>query len=822
MKKFKNIFALLVIALVGLSLTGCSEDNLDTNQYKGGVTLNVWGPNPVLRNGQSYLRFLGSNLDQISQVVIPGVGPITNIEVIKSGVPSEIRVLVPKDGPIEGYITLITKDDKEITTNTQLTYTENIVFEKFSPESAMPGEVITIEGDYMNLIHMIEFADGVFVSEQDFVSQDRYKIEVVLPEEARTGRINLYTADLTVETEADEDVSYNIITSDEILEVGTPTVSKIAGREETDPMGTIVSKVGETVTITGANFDLIDAIKFGENDNVFTLDEFSVSTDGKTITFPLPAEAPDGAINLVCRSGVEVPAGVLETVAPSNCSATPNPVKNGAQLTISGQDMDVVASVEFFDKDGGVIDAGDITVAAGSVVVAAVPELAVEGNLVLRMANGKGVEVPFTLVKPEVTAYTPSPANAGGALSIEGTDLDLVASIAFGAGVYTVKEGDVNADGTILNVTVPMEGESGKPVFTLKNGMTVEAPEITINEAKFCYAVELPGEDDEIKAGSAMSITVANGDVLTGVEMNGVGCQYILTGENNDQLIIGIPNDTPADAKLRLISSNGEITYEITIIPATEVKKEVWKGMTEITWNDGGRVIIPASAFEDVPEGALLTLCYTQKDGAWGQAQCNYGDWSGINFNGEAEGAITFNQTLVPTDVYGWFTDGVLSRETSVVLTQEILANIQAKKGECEDQTNCGIIIQGGDIIFTKVTISYTRDFEKNLASFITNMDGTDITYPYSFTWDDTGRFSLTPSDLAAMGAKAGSKLLFYKDAGESGQIQINDSSWAQIVTLTDWSEGKDLLEYELTSSDVSGGLVIQGGINGITKIAIL
>ena len=41
MKNFKYIYTLLVMALVGLSLTACSEDNLDTNQYKGGISLNA-------------------------------------------------------------------------------------------------------------------------------------------------------------------------------------------------------------------------------------------------------------------------------------------------------------------------------------------------------------------------------------------------------------------------------------------------------------------------------------------------------------------------------------------------------------------------------------------------------------------------------------------------------------------------------------------------------------------------------------------------------------------------------------------------------------
>jgi hypothetical protein len=56
MKNFKHIYTLLVMALVGLSLAACSNDDLDTNQYKGGFSLNAYGPNPVMRGGT--LRFV--------------------------------------------------------------------------------------------------------------------------------------------------------------------------------------------------------------------------------------------------------------------------------------------------------------------------------------------------------------------------------------------------------------------------------------------------------------------------------------------------------------------------------------------------------------------------------------------------------------------------------------------------------------------------------------------------------------------------------------------------------------------------------------------
>ena len=77
MKKIYSVFTLLVVALAGLSLTACSNNDLDTDQFQGGVALNVYGPSPVMRGGQ--LRFIGSNLDQVREVIIPSNISFTNI-----------------------------------------------------------------------------------------------------------------------------------------------------------------------------------------------------------------------------------------------------------------------------------------------------------------------------------------------------------------------------------------------------------------------------------------------------------------------------------------------------------------------------------------------------------------------------------------------------------------------------------------------------------------------------------------------------------------------------------------------------------------------
>lgn len=801
MKKIKNIFSLLVVALAGLLLTACSKDDLGTNQYQGGVSLNVYGPSPVMRGGQ--LRFLGSNLDQIREVIIPDGISITNIEVVKAGVPSEIRVTIPKDGPVPGKVILVSKTDERITTKTDLNYIEGIEITAF-PTSAMPGDVIKIEGDYLNLIYSLAFADNVLVSADDFVSHDRYAIEVKVPEEAKTGKLELYTADLTVVDK--NSVEYQIIKTDEAIEIGVPTTEEVKSPRGTAAAeGEITAKAGEKITLTGSYYNVVSAIAFGDVE----VSEIEVSEDGTTLSFVVPATAPDGVFNLVCKSGEEVPVATLTTIKPTNCTATPNPVKALKALTISGQDMDLVTGVKFEGADA--LSGDKITVAADKVVVGAVPETATEGKLQLVMANGATVDVTFTLVKPVATAYSANPVSAGSVLQITGTDLDLVKSVTFGEAIAELEKDAVSADGTTLTVKVPMEGKSGKPKLNLANGTSVEAPELTIDEAVFCYAVALPGAEEELKAGNSMTITVANGDKLTGVQMNGTDCQWILTGEDKNQLIIGIPEDAKAKSVLKLISSNGEISYNIAVIPATSVKKTIWSGLKELTWNDGGRIAIPAATFEDVPAGAILTIAYTQVDQTWGDAQFNYGDWSGINFTEAGEGVVTFNKDLVPTDIYGWFKDGILNRETSMILTQDILDKIQTKKGGCEGQENCGIIIQGAALTVSKITLEWENPSE--ITIWEGNEDLSGGAQPY--IGSDGG------AEFIENNVKAGQTVRFYIEPTEEGwYYEVFEGHWGPKYAKYDASSGiaygsKGAVELTLTQDMIDAALV-KGGWGGI------
>ncbi len=821
MKKTKNIFALLVLAIVGLSLTACSEDDLDTNQYKGGVSLNAYGPNPVMRGGQ--LRFVGSNLDKIASIQIPGAPAITNFDVVKSGVPSEIRITVPKDGPTVGVVKLTTKDNQTIATKTELTYTEPIEFEGFTPASAMPGDVITIKGDYLNLIQSLAFADGVIIGEADFKSRDRYAITVAVPEEAQTGKIELYTADLTVAS--DEELDYQIITSDDAIEIGTPTVGSLKGRNTAEPLGNITAKAGETISLAGNHFNLVADVQVAG----VSLKELKIANDGTGVIGTLPAEAPSGDIVIVCKSGIEVPAGTLTTVKPSNCMASPNPVRALTGLIINGADMDVVTAVAFPVNEGDPVEGGEIEVSADKVLVKSVPDAAVDGNLSLIMANGETVAVAFTLVKPTVTGYDKPSVSAGGTLTIEGTDLYLVKTVQFGDGSDVVKIEGTDFTAKAITVNVPMNAATGAPILMLANGTTVaNVPEVSIEEAVFCYATELPGDDAELKAGESLTLTVANGDKLTGVQIDGNDCQFVLV-KDNTQLIIGVPTTAKGGSKVRLVSSNGEITYSIDFIPNTEVTTVLWTGAADLagwSWNwqvgDGAQGADNPKMFSDMDlqEGDVIRIYLTNYN-EWWQVQFFDGHWAGQAEIGNATGLNNGNN--INSGIWNLAEhNGCIEIPVTAVLKEQLTT--------FNDWGYCWIM-QGEGVVVTKIAVTHYTSLET-------------VVWTGEAVADDWGGQPYILSDggaeLLAAGMKVGSIIRVYLTATDAAwNCQIVDGHWnpntpfdgcdfnngnwnlaehngALEITVTDF-----IYEHITTSGGWGGSFLLNGDNVVCTKVTI-
>lgn len=670
MKRHNKSFLWLVLLLIcsTFAFTSCDRDDLNTDQYGNEISVLSYGPNPVLRGG--VLTFKGANLDQITEIDLPGAEAITSINVVTSGKNSEINIEVPAEKCEPGIVTLKTAKNGEIKTLTPITYIENLKFtgfyvgEKKENLVGNVGDVLTIEGDYLNNITSVIFANGATMDAESFKSQTRYQIQLVIPAEAGEGRFQISDGN-------------NYMYSEGALSINAPEI------DANNAIGKSLIKAGETEVLRGTSLDQIASIEL--NGATVEAADFKSQTASE-ITFVISSKVADGEITAVTKSGIRIPFGEITTVVPSQLVATPSPIKNGEEITISGKDMDLITGIAFPNAKESKLNKVETTK-----VTSTVPEDAQEGDITLSLDNGKTVTVAYTLVKPTVIACTPAAITAGERTIIKGTDLDLVASVTFPGDVEQTVEKFAAQNANAIAVTVPAACAGTGFKLNLKNGTTINIDgQLSIKAATDpAIASVTPGE---AIAGSTITITGKN---FQNIQNLYIGSYKVnrYTSRTNTEIVCQVP-------------ANAEVgTYKIVM--------------------------------ED-PDGNKI---------------------EGPEFK------------VVPA--------------------------------------------------------------EKDIATITTNIDNSAIKYPYNFTWDDTGRFRIMKADLIKLGVKVGSKMLFYKEAGVTGQVQINNANWGAIDTVSDWDGNKDcivkvfdaaMMEAVNSISDGWGdtAFILQGDLKNVTKIAIL
>lgn len=380
--KFSAWWMVCLILLSSLTFTACETNDVDTNQYKGGISLNVFGPSPVLRGGE--LRFLGCGMDQVASVLIPGCDAITDIQLISA---EEIRVIVPQTA-LPGYVTLMLRNGESIVTKTQLTYSEPVSIESFSPESVRPGDVLTIKGEYLNLMHQVIFAENVIVSDEviaeeeateatsKFLKHTRNEIQVRVPEEAQSGKIIL----------SDGAEIPNRLYSEVELQVVLPSVAELADYNNIKP--------GAIMTVTGENFDLVKEVRMENGETML----FTYSAEQKALTFTIPRGAVNGPIYVVPASGVLVQVAEIKMATPEDVKAQETEITAGKELTLTGKNMDMIAAVLF----PGVEKAVEPTSLSETEVKVVVPGEAQSGMIQLVLTSGETISsLELTVTAPK-------------------------------------------------------------------------------------------------------------------------------------------------------------------------------------------------------------------------------------------------------------------------------------------------------------------------------------------------------------------------------------------------------------------------------------
>lgn len=740
MKTYRKLSAALMacmMVMTSISFTACNDDDdeFNTNQYTGGVKLNVFGPCPVARGGE--LRFLGSGMNQINSVTLPGAGDITDITVVSD---EEIRITVPQNATVGKVVLHHSKGD--ITTLTDITYSEPIMLESVSPLSIKPGSELTLKGDYLNLIHEVIFADEVIVPETEFVAHDRYEIRLTVPQEAQTGKVII----------SDAAELPNWIYSDDEVNVTLPAVAKV-----TDLSG---AKPGDEVALAGTDLDLVKTVTMPNGDEV----EFAVA-DGK-IKFTLPANVSDGTICMIPASGVKVAIATIGVALPEEVQAVPAAnLWAGDLLTLKGVNMEVVTTVAF----PNVADAVEPESKSATELTVKVPEGTQSGNVVLNTGSGLSVEVAISTLKPENVAYNPVPASLAGQLTVNGKNLQNVKAITIAGTPVEVS----NATETSFSIIVPATLSAGENAVTvtLTNDEVVELPAIELSAPECAYATVLPGEEDEVKAGDLLVLQVANGDKLTDVKVNNTSVQYILNGET---LYISIPGSTGKNATVTLVSSNGEISYNIAVIPMTHVENVIFDQVIDLNWSgDEGvnKFRLYKESFEGVPAGGKLVF-HIVPAGEAPQIQVNDANW----------GQIEMLQPSVDATV------------AELELTADVLNRILTTD---DNWSTTALVIQGQQCVVNKVHIEWENSLE------VTLWEGEAIA-------DDWGNqpnlLSDAGAELAAAGAKAGQTVYFYITPLDSDwKVQIIEGHWGPTYASycaigSDTEDGK-FTEFDLAAN---------------------
>ena len=368
MKKFKNIFALLVVALVGLSLTACSEDGYNTNPYsKSGVNLLAFGPSPNTRSQQ--IRITGTNMQSVDKVIFAGgtlerAGQIINIqgaEVEKANFTSvdneNIYVNIP-DETVPGKIRLVAGNDTIVSEGT-LTFEEPIEVTSISPLDGLnAGDEISIKGDYVYNIAEVIFTSGVSgapVLAQDFTYVSRKEIRLRVPLAAETGVITMNDGD---EWELEYKDPATIITA---------SVTGVTPNAD----------FGQQIQITGINLHTVESVLFPGG----VAATFTVSDDHKTITATVPAECKSGAISLLLYSGAALTTDNFAVPTVTITSVEPNKdLIEGDVVTLTGENFDRVTGVAL--PGYGDLGAEDYTI-TGNQLVFIVPADMTDGDVVL-------------------------------------------------------------------------------------------------------------------------------------------------------------------------------------------------------------------------------------------------------------------------------------------------------------------------------------------------------------------------------------------------------------------------------------------------------
>ena len=370
MKKYRNIFILFVVALVGVSLTSCNDEDLVTDPYsKSGVNLLAYGPSPILRNTE--IRLTGTNMQKVDKVIFPG-NAIVERSAFNRSDNENIYCNVP-DETVPGHIRLVAGNDTVVSIGT-LVFEEPIEVTNVTPVTGLnAGDIISITGDYVYNIAEVIFTRSASVIAEDFEYVSRREIRVRVPLAAETGTITMNDG---------ADWEYTFETPLEIVSASYLSLEPAA------------ADFGEQIAIHGTNLHTVEQVLFAGG----VASEFTVSEDNRTIIATVPAECKSGAISLLLYSGnaLQTDAFSVPTVVITGASQNKDLVA-GDVVTLYGENFDRIIEVTL---PGGTapLSANEYSIVDNTLTFT-VPDYLVDGDVVVKQNSNITATYPLEIRK---------------------------------------------------------------------------------------------------------------------------------------------------------------------------------------------------------------------------------------------------------------------------------------------------------------------------------------------------------------------------------------------------------------------------------------
>jgi hypothetical protein len=401
--------------------------------------------------------------------------------------------------------------------------TTGVVLESFGPMPIARGAQLSFIGRNLDQVTAIVLPSSLEITE--FGTKTSGLITLTVPQNAVEGFVVLKTPQGEIKTKTEIGYMEPIA-----IESFTPTSIK----------------AGQELTIKGDYLNMVKEVIF--TDRTALGDTAFITQNRTELKLLVPAGAQTGKIAV--SNGAEDPVIVyseadLTVTLPAFAEISPNPVKAGEMLTITGTNLDLVEGIVL----GGEKTVVEFESQSETKIELNVPADTQDGKVTMVPASMVAVvsEVDLILIVPTV-GVAPTTVKNGGEVTITGTNLDLITKVEFASGTEgTISDGGTDTE---IMVTVPELAISGEIVFSTASGKTVSGGEITI------VAPTITGfEPASGKPNTDLVITGADLDLVAKVVFTG-GLEGTISAQSETSLTASIPVGAQTGA-ISLIAING-------------------------------------------------------------------------------------------------------------------------------------------------------------------------------------------------------------------------------------------------------------------------